>query len=198
MNKLYLILPFALTLCFMVGCQQVVKTIEKTTKTEIENAIIIPGTWLMDVDTMRYYGSKERFSASLERSKIKDVDYNSLKFGASLEECDLFWRQGNQTSRSLNPWSGAEFAYLRDIKFEDLTFDDLQKGQYSKEKIIGDDNNNQLIPGIVIGIRTNNGNYAKMRIDGYFPRFSNQEIVENYHLKCTLVLYSNKQELFER
>ena len=197
MKKIFMILPLALILCFMVDCHQEVKTKEMITKTEIENSIIIPGTWSLDVDSLRFIGDSYRYRARLGRSNLKiDVDYKSLKFGARQEKCDLFWRHVNQISRSLDPLFGAKFAYLGKVKFEDLTLNHLQKEQYSKERIMGDDSYNQLVPSTVIGIKTNNGNYAKMRIDGYLPRIINQELRENYHLRCTIVLYleSNKYE----
>jgi len=159
----------------------------------VEHRIIIPGTWLYDVDAMRFPGSPERFKFLIEHTYKIKVDYKTLKFGAYRDECDIWWEQIDRTRRRLVPRNGAELAILEMINFEDVTLEDLLSAQYSKDDIVADDNNNQLIPGTIIGIRTSKGNYAKMRVDGYLPLVRNLEKVENYNLQCTLVVYGKSQ-----
>jgi len=193
MKKIINNLIFLLFAYFIVSCAKAPeKKVEEVPRlTGVEQRIIIPGTWAYDVDSMRFGESLDRYRFFIEHvnKKIR-VDYKTLKFGAYRDECDIFWEQIDRTRRRLVPWNGAELAILGMVNFEDVTLKDLLSAQYSNDKIVGDDNNNQLIPGTTIGIRTNKGNYAKMRVDGYLPLIRNLEKVENYNLQCTLVVYS--------
>jgi hypothetical protein len=204
MKKIINYLIILLFAYFIVSCAKAPEKKVKVTPrlARVEHRITIPGTWPYDVDAMRFGGSLERYRFLIEHvnKKIR-VDYKTLEFGANRDECDIFWQQIDRTRRRLVPWNGAELAILGMVNFDDVTLEDLLSARYSKDKIVGDDNNNQLIVGTIIGVRTNKGNYAKMRVDGYIPLIRNLEKVENYNLQCTLVVYvvpkSNKWECKE-
>jgi len=159
----------------------------------VEEKVIIPGTWSYDVDSMSLPYGPERFLPWIKNLGIKmSFDYTKVKYGAKEGECDIFWRHINKTQRKLVPQNGAELARLGKVNFKATTLKDLTSAKYSKDGIVADNNNNQLTPGTVVGIRTNKGNYAKMRVDKYLPLIipkNTAESTQNYHLQCTLVVY---------
>jgi len=102
------------------------------------------------------------------------------------EKEDILWSHETPTERYLIP-TNAEIANLGIVDFEKIKLTDLQKAKYTREKIDGSDDNNQLINGTVLGIKTNKGNYLKLRIDGYLE--SPKAKIRNYDIKCTIVPY---------
>lgn len=184
-----------------------------TVNTQIEHGVeysyVIPGTWTLDLDSMRLSGSLERLQSVFESLRIKEnFAYEDLKYGAVENDIDVGWSHTNANKRQLTPWNG-QLSILKK-EFEDVTIGDLTSAPYSIEDIDGSDDNNQLKPGTVIAVRTSEGNYAKMRVDGYLPLIHQRGILQrleemvqrspsndnqNYHLKCTFVLYSSSQSI---
>jgi len=139
------------------------------TETRYEN-VFIKGTATMDVDT-----------GALNPEKGKD----------------LFWRQRSATERRLEPKNGAAFAYLGKVDFEKLTLQDLKNTEYSTEPIQGDDDDNKLIPGTVIAIKTDQGNHAKMIVTKNIPMESTfrgeKRHYKFYNMEATFLIYKEKK-----
>jgi len=92
---------------------------------------------------------------------------------------DIWWEQVDNVTRFLVPQNGAMLAYLGKIDFDALSYQTLKTQSYTATPINGSNNNqNKLTAGTVIGIKTNQGRYAKMRVDQY-----------GYNLKITWVTY---------
>jgi len=160
-----------------------------------EYSIIIPGTYGLDADSMKLAGSPSDFPGWIREFGIEmSFDYKQLKFGATEAQSDIWWNQSSEIKRRLIPENGVELAILQTNDFKNVSIDDLMSAQnYSNKGINGSDYNNQLQPGTVIAIKTNNGNYAKMRVDNYLPlthKNRPEEDSKNYNLQCTLVLYA--------
>lgn len=99
----------------------------------------IEGTWYFDVDTGQ----------------------NTTDLGTA----DLWWRFVTQTVRYLEPENGAIFANLGIVNFDSVT--DISIYPLSTAQISGSVANNSIPTDTVLVLRTNLGNYAKMRIDSY-------------------------------
>ena len=153
---------------------------------------------MYDVDSMRFSLSLEQYNHFLKTLEMElPFDHTRQRYGATSNDDDIFLRQSNLVQRRMVPRNGAEFAHLGQVDFDAVTLNDLIAAQYSGEDIIGDDSNNQLTPGAVIGIKTNQGNYAKLRIDGYVPltrgnrkRGNRRTEYKKYNFRVTLGLYS--------
>lgn len=104
----------------------------------------IHGTWIFDFDTG------------------VEVDYASNAIG------DVWWRQKTNVKRQIERWNGAEIAYLGILSFNSVSYADLQGVVYGTVPIIGnDDSTNLLVPGAMFAVKTNAGNYAKVRVESY-------------------------------
>lgn len=102
------------------------------------------GTWIFDFDTG------------------VEVDYAGNAIG------DVWWRQKTNVKRQIERWSGAEIAYLGTLNFNSVSYADLQGVVFGTVPIIGnDDSTNLLVPGAMFAVRTNAGNYAKVRVESY-------------------------------
>lgn len=183
------------------GIEKTVETPPSKEKTVFAGEkIIIPGTWSYDVDSTKLTSSPEGIESWIDHFNIKmSYDHTVLKYGENTEDCDIWWNQFSKTKRSLVPKNGARLANLGKVDFNAVTLEDLTSAKYSPRAISGDEDNDQLTPGTVIAIKTNKGNYAKLRIDGYFPLVhknpeDKDRDIKNYNLKATLVLYKNPQK----
>ncbi len=81
---------------------------------------------------------------------------------------DVWWDQQTAVLREMAPQGSALIVNLGAVDYDALSAASLQALSYGTAPIIGnDDASNQLVPGDVFAVRTNGGNYAKVRIDGY-------------------------------
>lgn len=170
-----------------------------------KNQIIIPGTATIDLDEM-VFGCKEEFYHKRLTGSDIQVGYAQLKFDAKDDYTDLLWRHTNETQRSLVPRNGAKIAVIGKDNFDSITIEDLMSpenlAKYSENEIVADDDpknpgTTKLKPGTVIGIKTADGNYAKMRIDEYLtlkrrrwsfiPGIYTER--PTYNLLCTLEVF---------
>ncbi len=108
------------------------------------------GSWLFDVDTGRNVEWENRSTA------------------------DLWYHHVDESERYIKSWNGAQFANLGIVDFDSVV--DCSVYSLSTNPINASVNNNTIPDGAVLVIRTNIGNYAKMRIDHY-----------DVHLNVTIV-----------
>lgn len=85
---------------------------------------------------------------------------------------DIRWEEVSgkgENFKQLRPLNGARIVrVVPDIKYENLTITQLQGLNYSNVTLIGsDDASNQLSAGTVFAVLTNEGNYAKAKVDRY-------------------------------
>lgn len=162
----------------------------------VEHKIIIPGCAYYDIDSMSLPGKQEFVPWYLNAFRTRStLDPKSLNFGADFRNTDLYWQHMSETERQLVPEHGAERTLLKK-NFDEVTLTDLVQAQYSSAPINGSDNNDQMPPGTIIGIKTKE-HYAKMRIDGFLPSrrkgfFARDSGISKYHLECTLLLYKSQ------
>jgi len=110
----------------------------------------IKGTWDFDVDT----GQNTAYMA------------------------DLFWEQVTETERHIVPRNGAKFTNLGVVDFDSVV--NFSSYSLSKDMIDGSVDHNAIPNGTVLVVKTDIGNYAKMRIDNY-----------GYNLNVTIVVHQN-------
>ncbi|RNC72666.1 MAG: hypothetical protein ED859_01515 [Desulfuromonadales bacterium] len=97
------------------------------------------GTWLFDLDT-----------------------------GTEGTTGDVWWEQVNTVVRKMVPRGGAQIAYLGVVSFTAVGPAQLLDLTYGSTAITGDNNaSNLLVPNAVFAVRTNQGNFAKVRIVSY-------------------------------
>ena len=105
----------------------------------------LKGTWLMDLD--------------------------SGLMTSNMAAADIWWEQIDTVKRRMVPRAGARIAYLGQmtaLQFTLLGTAQLQALNYGTTPIVGDNNaNNQLVAGAVFAVRTNGGNYSKLRVTTY-------------------------------
>lgn len=159
----------------------------------VEDKLIIPGTWVYDLDSNKLQGDSKVFPSWIKTFDVEmNFDYQKLNYGAKEEDSDIWWEHINRTQRKLVAKNGAKLVKLDKIDFEEINLEYLKSVKYSEEEIIGDDEKNQLKPGSIIGIKTNKGNYAKLIIDNYLPlvnRSQSERNIKNYNLQGRVVLY---------
>lgn len=84
---------------------------------------------------------------------------------------DVWWEQIDNVRRRMVPRNGAQIAYLgvmTPLQFALLGPAQLQALNYGSQPIVGDNNShNKLVAGAVFAVRTNLGNYAKVRVVTY-------------------------------
>ena len=116
---------------------------------------------------------------------------------------DVIWQQATEKEQFLVPVGQAGLAILEKKSFDEITSKDLKGLKYSDNKIAND----SLTPGTVLALRTNEGNFAKLKVVKYrelhdfsFPEAKLldpkwKEFVlqkpnkKNYHLEVEWVLY---------
>lgn len=98
---------------------------------------------------------------------VKSMQVFDLDGGAFGDEktADLSWSEIGFSTRYLIPQNGAEFAHKGTI--DQVTFDDIILSKYSGSPINGSaGDKNNLKPGTIIYVRTNEGRFACFRILG--------------------------------
>lgn len=159
------------------------KEVEQTPRI-FTKQIILPGTWTYDIDSLSLSDDPHGYT-----DWIKRLGFIYPNYGAKDDECDLFLQHKTKTKRSLVPLNKAKLANLGKIDFSSIALEDLIKADYSGEEIKADDDDNHLTPGTVIAVKTSKGKYAKIRIDGYYSSNANEDPLEKYHIRATIVGY---------
>ncbi|MDX2427437.1 MAG: hypothetical protein QNK22_01990 [Xanthomonadales bacterium] len=105
---------------------------------------------------------------TLHGTWIFDFDTGAELGHAANAAGDVWWEQMTSVKRQMMPWGGAEIAYLGTVNFNSVSYADLQGVVYGTNPIIGnDDSTNLLVPGAVFAVKTNAGNYAKVKVQSY-------------------------------
>ena len=102
-------------------------------------------------------------SYSLPASYTIDIDTGVID-GVS-PSVDLHYENVDGTERYLVPWYGALISNLGVVNFDSII--DVSAYTFSSSRINASLNNNSIPVGTVLIVKTNMGNYAKMRIDAY-------------------------------
>ncbi len=105
-----------------------------------------------------------------------DFDVDTGQNTASM--ADLFWDQVTETERHIVPRNGAKYANLGIVDFDSVV--NFSSYSMSEDIIDGSVDHNAIPDGTVLAIKTDIGNYAKMRIDNY-----------GNNLTVTIVVYRN-------
>ena len=119
------------------------------------------------------------------------------------EDADVFWEQVTDKEQFLVPKGQAGLMVLEKKGFEKVTPEDLKGLKYSDKPLA----NTSLTPGTVFALRTNQGNFAKLKVVQYrelhdfsFPEANLLEPrwrefvlqkpnTKNYHLEVEWILY---------
>lgn len=118
--------------------------------------------------------SPDLTTTSLTIGGTQSLDVDTGDVGPSTPQTDLWWEQVSSTERYLVPQNGATVANLGIVDFDSVV--DCSTYTPSTDPINGSIGNNTIPDGTVLVIKTNIGNYAKMRIDNY-----------GYYLDVTIV-----------
>jgi hypothetical protein len=103
---------------------------------------ILKGTWSFDLDNGNEGGAGPGF--------------------------DIWWEQQTAVARQMTPQGTARIVNLGVVDFNSITADGLQHLTYLNTPIHGNnDATNKLVPGDVFAVRTNQGNYAKVKVLSY-------------------------------
>lgn len=101
--------------------------------------------------------------ATLKATYIFDFDK-----GKAGSEGDLFYNHRDEVVRFLRPQNGATITLLQRADFSKTDADLLRTLSYSERPINASDNgDNELRRGVLIGIKTRSGHFAKMRVTAY-------------------------------
>ncbi len=210
-NKRRIIYALTLTACLGAGTlclrqpekeqpEKTEKTLEPSKKHEtgyIEEKITLVGEWGYDIDSMGLARELRDYDFFIKKLGINSpIDHKKLRYGADSRECDVILKQPNLRNRRLVPGNGAEIVLLGKVDFDKVTLEDLMSATYSTEPIKSNDQNDPLVPGAVIAIKTNQGKYTKLKIDGYIPMkrsLKGRDLIlefEKFNFACTLGIYS--------
>ncbi|REJ95516.1 MAG: hypothetical protein DWQ34_05555 [Planctomycetota bacterium] len=144
---------------------------ELTIPFEFEDIALNEGTAVMHSDAPQATSSDTSHEADHSRvipgSYGWDLEADII--GTDGETIDLIWRYRNETERGLVAQNGGALVRIENGEFDKLALSDLEKADYPSQIIPGSLNNNRLRPGTVLGLRTAEGNYAKLRVKGYVP-----------------------------
>jgi hypothetical protein len=140
---------------------------------------VILGTWKWDIET------------NMQGDKIE-------------KRADVWWAHETEKKSFLVPQNGAGLVVLGKKAFDKITRENLAALKYSDKKLA----KQLLSPGTVVAMRTNEGNFAKLKVLKYrdlhdfsFPdakfleketkeRFLKEEPnIRNYHIEVKWVLY---------
>jgi hypothetical protein len=106
-----------------------------------QGTTVIKGTWILDCETGALVGDTAG---------------------------DIWWEQIDNVKRQIVPINGASIVNLGKVNFASVTPLALQALTYGKLPIIGNnDSSNQLVNDDVFAVRTNAGNYTKIRVVQY-------------------------------
>ena len=93
-----------------------------------------------------------------------DIESDTLGTGT---DSDVWWNQLTPSERQLYPQNGAQLVLVTGASYEEVSLSVLQSLSYSDAPISGSDGSGVLGVGVVLAMRTSDGNYAKLRIDRY-------------------------------
>jgi hypothetical protein len=105
-----------------------------------------------------------------------------------LEGADLFWEQVSSTERNLVPLGGAGWVLLKEKSFEKVALAELERASFSKSKLPG----SLLRPGTVVGLRTRDGRFAKLKVVGY-RELHDTSFPEAKHLRSEWVRFARSK-----
>jgi hypothetical protein len=105
-------------------------------------------------------------TATITASYLFDVDTGQMVDLAEKDRADLWYHNVDDLEMYLHTQNGAEFANLGIVDFDSVT--DCSLYTLSSEPMNASISNNTIPVGTVLVVRTNIGNYAKIRID-YYP-----------------------------
>lgn len=88
-----------------------------------------------------------------------DIDSNT---DGSQESVDLWWEHVNERGRYLVPRNGTGLAVVKDRKFENLHFSDLNKMEFTSGRMSASDARPDIDVGTVLAVRTNEGKLGKL------------------------------------
>jgi hypothetical protein len=92
-----------------------------------------------------------------------DARTNSIGQGG-----DLWWQQKSDKERALNPQGRAMLALASGQSFDDMGAAQMVQLAFDSAPIGGNDGMTGLDPGAVLGLRTQDGDYLKLRVVGYY------------------------------
>lgn len=127
-----------------------------------KGSVLLKGTWVFDCET-----------------GIQDGNLNGPG--------DIWWEQIDSIRRQMMPVSGASIVNLGRVNFTSVTPTILQAQSYGKAPIPGNnDASNQLVSGDVFAVRTNAGNFCKIKVLLYGYNLSIQwvtyKLARAYHV----------------
>lgn len=120
-----------------------------------------------------------------------DVDANVDGAGAG---ADLQNSAVSEVEMYLEPLNGAGLARIAGKPFNAVGLSDLLAAAYSTDRLAteGVDDPNVLMPGDVIALLTDNGQYAKLQIVAFEPEIlSDGTTLNRYNVRLRYVLYLN-------
>ena len=130
-----------------------------------------------------------------------DIETNMQ--GGDTKGVDIWWEQVTAKKQFLVPKNGAGLIVLTKGAFDKITRKDLKDLAYSEKKL----GSESLTPDTVVALRTNEGNFAKLKVVKYralhdfsFPEamyldertrkfFLTRPNTKNYHIEVEWVLY---------
>jgi hypothetical protein len=99
---------------------------------------------------------------------VRGTWHCDLDAGAESSTADFWWEQATATERYLTPENGAVFFVVGIRDFDSLKYADLERFQYSPQKINGSDATYNNIPqGTVVAYKTKQGRLGKFVVVGY-------------------------------
>ena len=105
---------------------------------------------------------------------------------------DIWYQIVDELVHYLVPVNGAEFAQITGKTFAAVGLSDLHGAAYSSNGLAteGVDDPNVLMPGDIIGLRTDTARYAKLKVAGFEPHTAPDGIVySRYYIRLQYVLY---------
>jgi hypothetical protein len=100
---------------------------------------------------------------------VRGTWHCDLDSGAETDAgADFWWEQDTSVKRYLVPQNGAGFFVVGIRDFESVKYADLERFQYSSQKIDGSSfSYNQIPQGTVVAYKTNEGRFGKFIVDEY-------------------------------
>jgi hypothetical protein len=113
-----------------------------------------------------------------------DIDTNTDGDGNA---ADLWWQHVNERERYLVPKNGAGLTVVTNKTYESLTAADLRGMSYGTGRLSASDAQPTIDVGTVLAVRTNAGNWAKLKVLGFEPLRDRN--IAKYHMNLVYVLY---------
>ncbi len=107
-------------------------------------------------------------------------DFDTGVEGGPAANNDVFWEQMTAVLRQMTPQNSAQLVNLGAVDFNSLTAPTLQSLTYSSTPIDGNnDATNKLVAGDVFAVRTNKGNFTKVKVLAYGYNLTIQWVTYN-------------------